>query len=197
MDTVQPDLRAVEARRLAGLSATGAGALLILASPLYVLPGPPPTLLDAARFADFAARTSAVAITTKLIDALYIAGLVVFIGALRRLLKGKHSWTGDVVLASGTLHAALVLVAGSDYMETVISGGSRAAGMYSYISSAAGLLYSLWLILLGVWVLRNKALRCPGGPRKPQPEQARMPQQAPSDDGRLGRGGEIPSERGE
>ncbi|MGT2462582.1 hypothetical protein [Sinomonas atrocyanea] len=277
MDTVQPDLRAVEARRLAGLSATGAGALLILASPLYVLPGPPPTLLDAAGFADFAARTSAAAITTKLTDALYIAGLVVFIAALRRLLKGKHPWTGDVVLASGTLHAALVLVGdvlagaaaldataspdpsavralteasllafgdigsitaalflaaiatgllasspgghwlgwaalaltllnlaavpalylGSDYMETVISGGSRAAGVYSYISSATGLLYSLWLILLGVWILRNKALRSPGGPRKPQPEQARLPQRAPSDDGQLGRGGEIPSERGE
>lgn len=111
---------------------------------------------------------------------------------------GGH-WLGWAALALTLLNLAAVpaLYLGSDYMETVISGRSRAAGFYSYISSATGLLYSLWLILLGVWILRNKALRSPGGPRKPQPEQTRLPQRAPSDDGQLGRGGEIPSERGE
>jgi hypothetical protein len=45
---------------------------------------------------------------------------------------------------------------GSDFMETVIWGGNTESGLYSYISSIAGLLYCVWLVVLGVPILRNK-----------------------------------------
>jgi hypothetical protein len=49
-------------------AAVAAGVLLIVSSPLYVISGQALSLEDAAKFADYIAEPSAVAITTKLVD---------------------------------------------------------------------------------------------------------------------------------
>lgn len=226
------------ARRVTGGAAVAAGVLLIVSSPLYVISGQAPSLGDAAKFADYIAEHSAVAITTKLVDTIYVIGFIVFVSGLRHLIRERvptERWVADLVLAAGLVHASVVLVGdvlgggaaldavkkadptavralteasllafgaigflltalflavaayailkaqlarlvgwagyllavlniaavpavyqGNDFLQTVINGGNPESGPYSYISAVAGGLYSIWLVVLGVAILRDK-----------------------------------------
>ena len=75
------------------------------------------------------------------------------------ILKAQlPGWIGCVgcILAIINVAAVPAVYKGNDFMQTVISGGSAEAGLYSYISSIAGLIYCLWLVVLGVAILRDK-----------------------------------------
>jgi hypothetical protein len=226
--------------RVTGAFAVASGLLLLIASPRYVIPGPAPSLQNPATFSDYIAQHNAIAVTTKLVDAIYVAGFIVFISGFRQLIHQnaprKDAWIADLVFGSGLVHAAIVLVGdvlgggaaldtlgtpdptavralteaslvafgaigflmtalflaaasyailkvqlarligwvgyilvalnvaavptiykGNDFLATVIiSGGNTASGPYSYISAIAGLMYSVWLVALGVVILRNR-----------------------------------------
>lgn len=73
--------------RLTGAFGAAAGALLLVASPLYIMMCTPPSITDAARFTDYVTRSNIIGITTKLTDTLYIAGFIVFLTGLRHLIR--------------------------------------------------------------------------------------------------------------
>lgn len=244
MATTAGDRRERGTRRVAGVSAVASGLLLLVASPLYMTLGTPPPLRDAAGFARYLAGHHTVATTTKLVDALYIAGFIVFVSGFRSLVRRacpQDAWIADLVFGAGLVQACLVLVGnvlaggaaldsssnpdpavvralteasllafgaigflmtalflaaaghairrmrmprllgwtswilvvlnlaavpaiyrGSDFMETMIWGGNAADGPYSYLSSVAGLLYIVWLVALGVAILRYKLPQASG-----------------------------------
>jgi hypothetical protein len=221
-----------------GGSAVAAGVLLLISSPLYVISGKPPSLDDAAKFAEYIAEHSSIAITTKLVDTVYVIGLIVFVSGFRHLVRERvptERWVADLFLAAGLIHASVVLVGdvlgggaaldavkkadptavraltegsllafgaigflltalflavaayailraelawligwagyllaalniaavpavyqGNDFLQTVVNGGSPESGLYSYVSAVAGGLYSVWLVVLGVAILRAK-----------------------------------------
>ena len=89
-------------QRVTGVSAVAAGLLLLVASPLYIVPGKPLPLANTAEFVDYIARHNSIAISTKLLDSIYVAGLIVFISGFRRLLEGAlahdDAWIADLVL---------------------------------------------------------------------------------------------------
>jgi hypothetical protein len=229
------------ARRVTGAFAVASGRLLLVASPLYVIPGPAPLLQNAATFTDHIVRHKAIAVTTKLVDAIYIAGFIVFISGFRQLIRMSapltDAWMADLVFGAGLVMQAVVLVGdvlaggaaldtlvipdptavralteaslvafgaigflmtalflaatsygilkahmarlagwvgyilaalnvaavptiykGNDFLATVIiSGGNTASGLYSCISAITGLIYSVWLVALGVVILRNRS----------------------------------------
>lgn len=90
-------------------------------SPLYVIPGPAPSLQNSGTFTDYIARHNAIAVTTKLVDAIYVAGFIVFISGFRQLIKnasGNDAWIADLVFGAGLVHAAIVLVG------DIVAGGA-------------------------------------------------------------------------
>jgi hypothetical protein len=86
----------------------------------------PPSLDDAAKFTEYVSRHNAILMTTKLVDACYIAAFLVFVSGFRRLLRRAlpdAEWIADLVFGAGLVHAAVVLVgdvlAGAAAMDTV------------------------------------------------------------------------------
>jgi len=99
--------------RWTGAFGAAAGVLLLVASPLYVMMGTPPPLEDAAKFTDYVTRSNVIGITTKLVDTLYVAGFIVFIAGLRRLIRQARSdyeWASALVFGAGLVGAAVTLV---------------------------------------------------------------------------------------
>jgi putative Ca2+/H+ antiporter (TMEM165/GDT1 family) len=65
------------------LSFTGAcefiaGVLFLLASPLYLVMGTPPSLGNETLFSAYVTRSNTIAITTKLVDVFYLVGFIIF-----------------------------------------------------------------------------------------------------------------------
>lgn len=89
-----------------------------------------------------------------LLAALFLAaaGYAILKTHMARLI----GWVG-CILAVLNVAAVPAIYKGSDFMETVIWGGNTASGLYSYINSVAGPIYSVWLVVLGLAILRNGA----------------------------------------
>jgi hypothetical protein len=77
----------------------------LVASPLYGLPGPAPPLQNAATLTDYIVRHKAIAVTTKLVDAIYVAGFIVLISGFRQLIRinapRNDAWIADLVFGAG------------------------------------------------------------------------------------------------
>lgn len=99
------------ARLVAGVAAVASGLLLLVSAPLYVAAGSPPSLQDAAAFADYIAGHDVVAISTKLVDSVYIVGFIVFVSGFRQLIRTalpRQAWIADLFFGSGLVHASVV-----------------------------------------------------------------------------------------
>ncbi|MEN3017356.1 MAG: hypothetical protein ABC612_08145 [Candidatus Methanosuratincola petrocarbonis] len=91
----------------------GAGVLLVVAFPLYFMIGTPRPLADATRFTDYLTKSSGIALTTKLVDTLYIAGFLVFLAGFRHLIRKarpEYEWVSTLVFGVGLVGAAVTLV---------------------------------------------------------------------------------------
>jgi hypothetical protein len=99
--------------RWTGAFGVTAGVLLLVASPLYVVLGTPPSLGDEALFAAYVTRSNIIAIATKLVDVVYLVGFMVFAAGLRHLIRRVRpddEWLAALVFGSALVQAASVLV---------------------------------------------------------------------------------------
>jgi Domain of unknown function (DUF4386) len=90
-----------------------AGVLLLVATPLYVVMGTPPSLGDAAKFSAYVTRNNTILITTKLVDMVYIVGFIVFVAGLRHLIRRARpddEWLAALVFGSALAQTASVLI---------------------------------------------------------------------------------------
>ena len=73
--------------RWTGACGVAAGVLLLVATPLYLVLGMPPSLGDETLFSAYVTRSSTILITTKLVDVVYLVGFIVFAAGLRHLIR--------------------------------------------------------------------------------------------------------------
>ncbi len=108
--------------RWTGVFGLAAGLLLLVASPLYVIErGAPPSLGDATQFADYVAKNNVIGITTKLVDTFYVVGFILFVTGLSsviRRLRADYDWFAGLILGSGLMMSAMILVG------NVLAGGA-------------------------------------------------------------------------
>jgi hypothetical protein len=223
--------------RWSGAAGALAALILLVASPLYIMMGTPPALSDAARYAEYLTAVSGVALATKLVDTIYVAGFIVFLAGLRELIRtraAEYDWAATLAFGAGLVSSVIILVGnvlgaaaaldtysaadaiviraltegtlpafgaigllmtalflgaansgilatnvlpkwigwlgyivavvtlvaagtifgGNDFLNTTIWGGSASAGLYSYSTSTAGLLFVVWLLVVGIFMFR-------------------------------------------
>jgi hypothetical protein len=80
--------------------------LLLVASPIYLVVGTPPSLGNEALFAAYVTRSNTIAITTKIVDVDYLVGFIVFAAGLCHLIRRVRP--GDEWLAALAFGSALV-----------------------------------------------------------------------------------------
>ncbi len=66
------------------------------------------------------------------------------------------TWTGRMgyAVAVVTLIAAGTIFGGNEFLNTTIWGGSASVGVYSYSTSIAGVAFVLWLLIVGLCMVR-------------------------------------------
>ena len=99
--------------RWTGAFGVAAGVLLLVATPLYLVMGTPPSLGDAARFSAYVTRNNTILITTKLVDMVYLVGFIVFVAGLRHLIRRVRpddEWLAALVFGSALVQTASVLM---------------------------------------------------------------------------------------
>jgi hypothetical protein len=73
--------------RWTGACGVAAGVLLLVATPLYLVTGTPPSLGNETLFFAYVTRSNTILITTKLVDIVYLVGFIVFAAGLRHLIR--------------------------------------------------------------------------------------------------------------
>ena len=99
--------------RWTGAFGVAAGVLLLVASPLYVVPGTPPSLGDEALFSAYVTRSNTILITTKLVDVAYLVCFIVFAAGLRHLIRRvrpDYEWLAALVFGSALVQTANILI---------------------------------------------------------------------------------------
>lgn len=99
--------------RWTGACGVAAGVLLLVATPLYLVPGTPPSSGNEALFAAYVTRNNTILITTKLVDMVYLIGFIVFAAGLRRLIRRARpddEWLAVLVFGSALVQTASVLM---------------------------------------------------------------------------------------
>ena len=108
--------------RWTGAFGVAAGVLLLVASPLYVVMGTPPSLGDGALFSEYVTRNNTILITTKLVDMGYLVGFIVFAAGLRHLIRQvrpDYEWLAALVFGSALVQTASVLM-----FEALVGGAA-------------------------------------------------------------------------
>ncbi len=171
-----------DVRRWAGGFGVAAALLLVAAMPLYVIRGTPPPLDDAAAFAEYVTRNN----TNFLTGILLMEASLPTFGAIGPILTALFlaaagyatlttglfpPWTGWLAYAVALLSLGAVpaIYGGKDFLEAVIAGGGASWGVYSYISSLAGLAYLLWLFSAAISMVAPSLWR-----RRPHPSSSSM-----------------------
>ncbi|WP_330284545.1 hypothetical protein [Streptomyces sp. NBC_00588] len=141
------------AKRLTGATAIATAAALIVEVPLYfVYSGPP---------------TDANVLTRLLLGILGLAFLVVFVTALReliRLTRPDYEWAGSIAFATGLVYATITLVSSGLEAGAVIATDHRidptitVDGTYILYGSISRLMLALFLTAVGVVVTRTHLL---------------------------------------
>ena len=155
--------------RWTGACGVAAGVLLLVLAPLYVLPGTPPSLGDEARFSEYVIRSNTIHITTKLVDAFYLVGFIVFAAGLRHLIRRArpdYEWLATLVFGSALVFAANLLsflaLAGGAALDTFANPNPtviRALTEASLASQALGfILMALFLSAASYAILATRAL---------------------------------------
>ena len=150
--------------RWTGACGVAAGVLLLVASPLYVVMGTPPSLGDGALFSAYVTRNNIILFTTKLVDVIYLVGFIVFAAGLRHLIRRArpdYGWLAALVFGSALVQTASVLMfealAGGAALDTfnkpdptvvrALTEASLAITAFSFILTALFLASASYAIL--------------------------------------------------
>lgn len=155
--------------RWTGACGVAAGVLLLVLSPLYMVPGTPPSLGDEALFSEYVIRSNTIHITTKLVDVVYLVGLIVFAAGLRHLIRRvrpDYEWLAALVFGSALVATANLLIfealAGGAALDTFTKPNPtvvRALTEASLASQAFGfILTALFLAAASYAILATRAL---------------------------------------
>lgn len=155
--------------RWTGAFGVAAGALLLVLSPLYVVPGTPPSLGDEVLFSEYVIRSNIIHITTKLVDVVYLVCLMVFAAGLRHLIRRvrpDYEWLAALVFGSALVATANTLIfealAGGAALDTFTKPDPsviRALTEAALASQAFGfLLTALFLAAASYAILATRAL---------------------------------------
>ncbi|WP_369167416.1 hypothetical protein AB5J49_06135 [Streptomyces sp. R28] len=141
------------ARRLTGAAGIAAATALIIEVPLYfVYSGPPPDVNVLSRL---------------LIGIIALACLVVFVTALRELVKRvspAYEWAGSIAFAAGLVYATITLVSSGLEAGAVIAADHPidptidVSGTYILYGSISRLMLALFLTAVGYIVSRTNLL---------------------------------------
>ena len=96
-----------------GAFGVAAGVLLLVATPLYLVMGAPPSLGNETQFAAYVTRSNTIAIVTKLVDVVYLVGFIVFAAGLRHLIRRvrpDYEWLAALVFGGALVQVASVLM---------------------------------------------------------------------------------------
>jgi hypothetical protein len=123
-------------------------------------------LQNAATLTDYIVPHKAIAVTTKLVDAIYVAGFIVHISGFRQLIRinapRNDAWIADLVFGAGLVHAAIVLAGRYSPAEppstpsALLTNGSEGP----YRSVCGGVRCD--------WLLEDRAIPCCNELRHPQ-----------------------------
>ncbi len=155
--------------RWTGAFGVAAGVLLLVASPLYVVPGTPPSLGDEALFSEYVIRSNTIHLTTKLVDVVYLVGFMVFAAGLRyliRRMRPDYEWLAALVFGSALVATANILIfealAGGAALDTFTRPDPivvRALTEAALASQAFGfILTALFLAAASYAILATRAL---------------------------------------
>jgi hypothetical protein len=103
-------------RRWTGAFGLAVVVLLLIEFPFRVALGAPPTLEDAARYADFVSRTNGFKLSIILIDMCMMSCVLVFLAGFRHLIpeaREDAEWVGTLMFGTGLVLVAITLVADS------------------------------------------------------------------------------------
>jgi len=153
--------------RWTGACGVAAGALLLVASPIYLVLGTPPSLGNEALFAAYVTRSHTIA--TKLVDVVYLVGFIVFAAGLRHLIRRvrpDYGWLAALVFGSALVQAASVLVfdalAGGAALDTFTRSDPSVVRALTEASLAmtafSFLLTALFLVAVSYAILATRAL---------------------------------------
>ncbi|MGW2823707.1 hypothetical protein ACWC24_22340 [Streptomyces sp. NPDC001443] len=141
------------ARRLTGITGIAAAAAFIVEVPLYfVYSGPPP---------------DANVLSRLLIGIVALACLVVFVTALRELVKRvspAYEWAGTIAFAAGLVYATITLVSSGLEAGAVIAADHpidptiEVSGTYILYGSVSRLMLALFLTAVGYTLSRTELL---------------------------------------
>jgi hypothetical protein len=154
--------------RWTGAFGVAAGALLLVASPLYLVMGTPPSLGDAAKFSAYMTRNNTILITTKLVDMAYLVCFIVFAGLrhLIRRVRPDYGWLAALVFGSALVQTASVLMfealAGGAALDTFTKPDSTVVRALTEASLASQafefILTALFLAAVSYAILATRAL---------------------------------------
>jgi hypothetical protein len=103
----------LKVQRWTGACGVAAGVLLLVATPLYLVMGTPPSLGDEALYSAYVTRNNTILITTKLVDMGYLVCFIVFAAGLRHLIRRvrpDYGWLAALVFGSALVQTASVLI---------------------------------------------------------------------------------------
>ncbi len=155
--------------RWTGACGVAAGALLLVANPIYLVMGTPPSLGNEALFTAYVTRSNTIAIATKLVDVVYLVGFIVLAAGLRHLIRRVRTdfeWLAALVFGSALVQTASVLVfdalAGGAALDTFNRPDPsvvRALTEASLAMTAFGfILTALFLVSVSSAILATRAL---------------------------------------
>ena len=105
--------RASNMVRLSGAAGVIAVLLLLVGAPLFIMMGAPPAVSDAATYAEYLTGINRLALTTKLINTVYVVGFILFITGIRELIRNRGAnceWAASLVFAGGLTSSIVILV---------------------------------------------------------------------------------------
>lgn len=98
--------------RWTGAFGLGAAVLLMITGPFYASMGAPPSLSNGDALTAYMTQNQVAAITTKLIDAFYVMGLIVFAAGLRHLIRRadeSREWVAALTFGLALITSAIIL----------------------------------------------------------------------------------------
>jgi hypothetical protein len=109
--------------RIAGISALATMAVFFIEFPFYLVRGAFPTMAEACKLPDFAARNATNIMTCVLLDLVILSLFMVFAAGFRHLIRQAGSgqeWLGALFFGVGLVYTTLTLVADSLQAATVV-----------------------------------------------------------------------------
>ena len=155
--------------RWTGAFGVAAGVLLLVASPLYLVLGTPPSIGNEALFSAYVTRNNTILVTTKLVDMGYLVGFIVFATGLRHLIRRvrpDYEWLAALVFGSALVATANTLIfealAGGSALDTFNKPDPtvvRALTEASIANQASGfIMIALFLVAVSYAILATRAL---------------------------------------